>query len=217
MTQQAPELSARRPIDAVVFDYGEVLCHPADTVAMAQMAQGAGLTLEQFQALYWRFREDYDRGVLDGPAYWQRVSGEAGRSWTPADVASLIAQDIALWTRLDERMLAWVGELVDGGVRVALLSNMVREIGAHLRANFLLLSRFTWVTLSCEVGSVKPEPAIYRHVLDGLGVPVSRALLVDDRLVNIEGAQALGMPGVLFRGYEALRREIDARFVIEPS
>jgi HAD superfamily hydrolase (TIGR01509 family) len=64
------------------------------------------------------------------------------------------------------------------------------------------------------VGSVKPEPAIYRHVLDGLGVPAERALLIDDRAVNIDAARALGMHGILFRGYEALMAEIEERFAL---
>ena len=99
-------------------------------------------------------------------------------------------------------------------MKAALLSNMVPEIGARLKQTFTLLSRFTHLTLSCEVGSVKPEPAIYRHVLDGLGVSADRALLIDDRAVNIDAAHALGMHGVVFRGYDSLMREIDARFAL---
>ena len=45
--------------------------------------------------------------------------------------AALIDQDIALWTQLDSRMLVWVQGLIDRGVKVGLLSNMVPEIGRH--------------------------------------------------------------------------------------
>jgi len=210
-----PQLPPRRqPVEAVVLDYGEVLCLPADPEAMARMATAAGVTAEWFRDAYWRFRENYDRGVLDGPAFWQHVSASASREWTPDQVAALIEQDIALWTRLDSRMLDWVQGLLDRGMKVALLSNMVPDLGRHLRAHLDLLARFTCVTYSCDVGSVKPEPRIYEHVLEGLGVPAERALLIDDRAVNIEGARAMGMPGILFRGYEALVREIEDRFII---
>jgi putative hydrolase of the HAD superfamily len=205
---------SRQRIDALVLDYGEVLCHPADPKAMARLAEVAGVTPTAFHDLYWRFREDYDRGVFDGPRYWARVGEAAGRAWTTTDVGRLIEQDIAVWTVLDDRMLAWVEQVIARGLKVALLSNMVPEIGAWLKTGIPVLSRFTHLTLSCEVGSVKPEPAIYRHVLAGVGVEAERALLIDDRAVNIEGARTLGMPGIVYRGYDALLEELDRRFVL---
>jgi putative hydrolase of the HAD superfamily len=208
--------SGRVPIDALVLDYGEVLCHPADPAAMGRLASEAGLSREAFQTLYWRFREDYDRGLFDGPRYWARLAEELGRPWADEQVGRLIDEDVAMWTVLDERMVTWVSNAIDGGVKAALLSNMVPEIGARLKQTFTLLSRFTHLTLSCEVGSVKPEPAIYRHVLNGLGVAPERALLIDDRAVNIDAAHALGMHGVVFTGYDALMAAIDERFTLGP-
>lgn len=210
----AARSEGRASIDALVLDYGEVICHPADPVAMGRLAAEAGVAREAFQELYWRHREDYDRGVFDGPKYWARVAEDLGRPWAEGQVARLIDEDVAMWTVLDERMVAWVSAAIDRGVKVALLSNMVPEIGARLKQTFTLLSRFTHLTLSCEVGSVKPEEAIYRHVLEGVGVPAGRALLIDDRAVNIEAARALGMHGIVFTGYDALMRELDQQFVI---
>jgi putative hydrolase of the HAD superfamily len=82
------------------------------------------------------------------------------------------------------------------------------------------MSRDTWellgpsfdgvgcVTLSFEVGAVKPEPEIYLRCLSALGVSPEEALFVDDRAVNIEGARALGMHAVLFEGEDALAAEV---------
>jgi putative hydrolase of the HAD superfamily len=212
---EAASIATRQSIDAVVLDYGEVLSLPADPAIMARMASGAGVPFEGFREIYWRFREDYDRGVFDGPAYWARVSESARVSWTSEHVSALIEQDVALWTRHDRRMLAWAEGLIDRGVSVGLLSNMVPEIARHLSARLALLSRFRCVTYSCDVGSVKPEPRIYQHVLEGLGVPAGRALLVDDRPANIEGARAVGMPGIVFRGYGPLMQEIEDRFILD--
>lgn len=198
------------PIDAIVLDYGEVLCEPADPSAMTRMAEEAGVDPARFPALYWRFREDYDRGTLDGPRYWTRLGAEAGVPMPADRIARLIAHDIGAWTRLDARMLAWVDAQIDRGVKVGLLSNMVAEIGGHLRERQRLFTRFAHVTYSCEVGTVKPEPEIYRRVLAGLDVAPDRALLIDDRQPNIEGARALGMHGLVFRGYDALLAEVRA-------
>lgn len=196
-------------IRAVVLDYGEVLCEPADPAAMDRMARDAGLEPAAFRELYWALREDYDRGTFDGPAYWRRFGERAGVAMSETLIRTLIEQDIELWTRIEPGMVAWADALIRRGVRVALLSNMVREIGGHLRDTIGLFRHFTHVTFSYEIGAVKPEPAIYRHVLAGVGVEPAEALLIDDRPVNIEGARALGMHGLVFAGHAPLLASLD--------
>jgi putative hydrolase of the HAD superfamily len=208
----------RVPIHAIVLDYGEVLCHPADPADMTRMAGEAGIDPDRFAALYWQLREDYDRGTLDGPRYWARLGTAAGVPMPDERVARLIARDIDTWTRLDAVMLSWTETLFERRMAVGLLSNMVCEIGSYLRHETSLLRRFAHVTYSFEVGSVKPEPEIYRHVLQGLDVSADRALLIDDRPPNIDGARAIGMHGLLFRGYDALMADLSAfELVSRPS
>ena len=59
--------------------------------------------------------------------------------------------------------------------------------------------------VSGELGLVKPQPEIYQHALDGLGIDAGEAVFIDDREVNVRGAQALGITGHLFTGVTALR------------
>jgi len=50
------------------------------------------------------------------------------------------------------------------------------------------------IVLAPEVGARKPDPAIFRHALDALGVAPERALMVGDTLAtDIAGAKAIGM------------------------
>ena len=42
-------------------------------------------------------------------------------------------------------------------------------------------------------------------MLDDLGVSAAEAVFIDDREVNVRGAQALGITGHLFTGVTALR------------
>jgi putative hydrolase of the HAD superfamily len=52
---------------------------------------------------------------------------------------------------------------------------------------------FKTVYFSHEIHHRKPEPAIYRHVLEDSELTAEKTLFVDDRLENIEAARALGM------------------------
>ncbi len=60
-------------------------------------------------------------------------------------------------------------------------------------------------------GAVKPEEASTGTCLKGWACAPEQALFLDDREVNIEGAQAAGMHGIVFRSLEALRERARAR------
>jgi epoxide hydrolase-like predicted phosphatase len=58
---------------------------------------------------------------------------------------------------------------------------------------------FDVVIISAEVGLHKPQPEIYRLAAERLGVEPEDCIFVDDLRENIEGAEAVGMTGVLHR------------------
>src|SRR5271156_3978933 len=69
-------LSQKRSVRAVVFDYGNVLCLEQTLEDMKAMALVCGIPHERFSGLYWKLRPPYDRGDIDGPAYWTAVVGQ---------------------------------------------------------------------------------------------------------------------------------------------
>jgi FMN phosphatase YigB (HAD superfamily) len=56
----------------------------------------------------------------------------------------------------------------------------------------------------------KPDPAIFRHVLKELDTRPEETLFIDDKLINIEAARALGMKAVEFTTVERLRDDLVA-------
>jgi FMN phosphatase YigB (HAD superfamily) len=82
------------------------------------------------------------------------------------------------------------------GFRPAIVSNASCEAASVVRT--LGLDRAVdEVVLSCEVGAIKPEPAILRLALERLNVAPDRALLADDVVANLDAARALGLHTVL--------------------
>ncbi len=61
--------------------YGSV--RSAGTGARARLLQISGLSPEVFDAHYWRYRLDYDRGTLNGQTYWPTIARDAGVSFSP--------------------------------------------------------------------------------------------------------------------------------------
>jgi putative hydrolase of the HAD superfamily len=56
-----------------------------------------------------------------------------------------------------------------------------------------ILSLFEHVIESSKVGLRKPDPRIYQHACDLLGVPPDRCIYLDDLGINLKPARALGM------------------------
>jgi FMN phosphatase YigB (HAD superfamily) len=54
----------------------------------------------------------------------------------------------------------------------------------------------------------KPDPAIYLHALEELGTRAEETLFLDDKLVNIQAAQALGFKAIQFTTVERLRADL---------
>jgi len=116
--------------------------------------------------------------------------------------------EIEIWVHLDPQMLAWTEKLRDAGMKTAILSNMPLDLAEYVRKNFRWLDHFAFKTLSAEVRTIKPEPAIYEHTLRGLGVAADQALFIDDRERNIEAARKLGIHGILYESLAQLKGEL---------
>jgi putative hydrolase of the HAD superfamily len=201
---------------AIIFDYGEVLCHP-NQAARHDLLALTGLDSPTFESIYWRDRHQYDLGLFDGAGFWPRFAAHAGLTFTPEQIRGLIDADIRMWTETDPAILAWIAALQKRGLRTAILSNMVPEVLHALRteSRFSWLSSFTHLTWSCELHIAKPDPAIYLHTCERLGVAPSEALFLDDKPGNIAAAEALGLHGIVFRDVAQLRRELAARHLLD--
>jgi putative hydrolase of the HAD superfamily len=198
-------------IEAVIFDYGRVLSNSEDPVAKGKLLALTGLDESTLFPAYWRFRHAYDLGELNGGAYWARVAGDAGVSFTPGQIEELIETDILMWASLNEEMLSWVVALQDAGFPTAILSNMGEDMLRYMRQEFGWLAHFQHHTWSCELGIGKPDPAIYTHTCERLGVAPEQTLFLDDKPENIEAAASVGLNAVLFHSIEQLRRDLEAR------
>jgi len=107
-------------------------------------------------------------------------------------------------------MIALMRELRGQGLRMALLTNNVREWEPLWRAMVPIDELFEVVVDSAFVGCRKPEQRIYEILLERIGLPADECLFVDDVEVNCDAARALGMTPVHFRANDQAIGEIRA-------
>jgi putative hydrolase of the HAD superfamily len=210
VTTSTPSATAAVP-RAVIFDFGRVLSMPPDADAHTALVAAAGIPDEVFEKHYWAHRHAYDAGALNGQTYWQKVAEGAGFPLTPERLAAFHHHDSLMWANLNTPMVGWAFALQKAGIKTAILSNMGDVNLAFMRKNFDWLTGFTYLTWSCELLTAKPDPAIYRHTLNNLGVAPQEAIFIDDIPANIAAARALGIDGILFTTVEQLRRDLESR------
>jgi putative hydrolase of the HAD superfamily len=174
------------------------------------MVRITGLPDDQFEALYWADRHAYDEGKVTGLAFWQNMARDAKLDLTPETIEELNHWDARMWTTQNPAMLEWQLQLKQHGLLTAILSNMGDTVLANIEREFDWLPRFDVLVWSYQHRMAKPDPAIYRQVLNQLGTLPEETLFLDDKDVNIEAARALGMKAILFSNIERLRNDLIA-------
>jgi HAD superfamily hydrolase (TIGR01509 family) len=97
----------------------------------------------------------------------------------------------ALSTAAAFSMMPFLAELKSLGIKIALVSNCPDNARTML-SDLGLIELADHVTLSCEIGYLKPSPEIYAHALAGLQTLPEHAVMVDDQSEYCSGAEAAG-------------------------
>jgi epoxide hydrolase-like predicted phosphatase len=201
-------------IGAIAFDFGGVLT-PPPARAFEDYARELGIP-DRALAGYFIGGEMMARlevGAISGREFFRHVCVDAEQRYgRRIDIRRLAAAAKSAET-LEPAMITFVREL-SARMPVALLTNNVSS--ATWRETFPF-ELFTVVVDSSEVGVRKPEPEIYRALIQRLGLEPAEILFVDDLPANVAGAEAVGLDGVLFTGLDALLRELAERGLPDPA
>lgn len=195
-------------IRAVLFDFGLVLSGPPDPLAWRRMQIVLNTTDTALHASYWRYRHDYDLGILTGVEFWRTVGSELSHPLTEAELRELLEADVDLWTQPNQPMIDWAGSLQSADIPTGILSNMgdAMEDGIMQRCSWL--AGFPHHTFSHRLRIAKPDERIYQHAIQAIALPAESTLFIDDRVENIEAARLVGLHAIQYTSHDAFLREL---------
>jgi len=154
-----------------------------------------------------RFRDSYlplmfAPGVVEEveyPGLVRQLLAESGIEARDDELERFLEAEHAAWAparQLADTTHALLETLRERGLKVGLVSNAF-DPPALLHRDLEQLGiteRIDFAVFSSEVGRRKPDPAIFEHALEALGVAAGRTLFVGDTLAtDVAGAAALGM------------------------
>jgi 2-haloacid dehalogenase len=117
------------------------------------------------------------------------------------------------------RWIEMIGGPIDGTVEILTelkakdtplyaLTNWSAETFPLAKARYDFLHWFQGTVVSGEEKLVKPDPRIYRLLLERYGIEPAASVYIDDNRRNAEVASELGLHGIHFTGPEALREDL---------
>ncbi|MCI6466692.1 MAG: HAD family phosphatase [Faecalicatena sp.] len=110
--------------------------------------------------------------------------------------------------------ISWIKSLKEAGFHVYVLSNYGEYMYEHTQKELSFLEFTDGGILSYREKLIKPEPMIYKTLLERYQIHPEEAVFLDDSLPNVEAAKALGIHGIHFTSYEKAVAELETLGVV---
>lgn len=191
-------------VKAIIFDLGGVLFTNGTAGFVKKITMRCGRD------------ESMVRDVLDGAlgSLYREAKISREEFWRRAIEA------LGLREKMELLESEWIAsyELIEGTKKIVetlartykvyFLSDNVRERVEQLEQKHHFLSLFSGGIFSHEVGIRKPDPRLYRMILDLAHTDPTEAIYIDDKPHLLSPAQALGMKTLVFTTPEQLREDL---------
>jgi putative hydrolase of the HAD superfamily len=154
----------------------------------------------------WRL---FDRGQLTEAELLARLEVCTGQS---RDTVVAIVEAARGCLREKPETVKLVRTLRQRGFNLYCLSNMPSPFYEHLRRRHDFWDVFLGVVISGEIQLMKPEPEIYRHLLERFGLHAHESVFVDDLQANVDAAKAVGLHAICFKNATQCQHELEELF-----
>ncbi len=183
-------------IKVIIFDFFDVF----RTDGYKRWLTRRGIARE---GVYKTVNEQSDRGEIDDEEFFHAIADAIGEPY------EVIKHEMEDKVELNEPLVAYAEELKTTH-RLALLSNCSSAYLRRELAEYDLERLFDEVVISGEVGLIKPDLAIFEHIMDKLGVTPAECIFTDDNPNNVAAAEAIGIRSIIYTDVPSLRKEITA-------
>ncbi len=195
-----------RSINNIVFDLGAVLLHWQPREIAQAFTPDPLLQDSLLDNIFYHDEwQRLDAGVIDEQQAIEHFArntgldtGEVARLMLLVKQSLMPKQDsVELLTMLKDQH------------RVYCLSNICNEIFEFVSQRHDFFNLFEDTVISAQVKMIKPDPAIFRYMLDRFKAEPRNTLFIDDMPANIAAAQSLGIRGIQFENASLCKAAIN--------
>ncbi|MBU2560794.1 MAG: HAD family phosphatase [Nanoarchaeota archaeon] len=189
-------------VKAIFFDMGGVLVTDLFPLMESYLSGITGIPFPKIKEVRKRYWLDYELGRMGGVEFFQRQISDLG--------VGLNAEELLVRSRSFIKVKEEVLDVVKriralGMYGVGVISNNSSEWAEYTRDDLGLGGYFDAWVISCDVHVKKPDKDIYLIAAERLGLRPIDCVFIDNKERNVQGAEAAGMKGILFKDVELLR------------
>lgn len=197
-------------IKNIVFDIGDVLVKfmPEASVRYAGVDEKEvdNVLAATVGSRWWA---ELDRGIMDEEEVITKMIEESPKY--KEAIRRFFDDGKELLVEAFDYSEKWIADMKSRGYKVYLLSNYPRSYFLlHSETRMPFVKNVDGKVVSAFVKYVKPEPEIYRILLDTYRLVPSECVFIDDREDNVDGAVKAGMHGIVFKNYVDANTKLDA-------
>lgn len=195
-------------IEASIFDMGGVLIKSPRTAVGDHLQRELGIDQETVDAIWKDLIPLLGSGKIDEEEFWKRIANQY--KIRPVAVGeNLLGKPFIESLENNDDLLEYIRGLGQKGIKLAVLSNTIEPHAKPVRESGIF-NPFDYVFLSHEVGLRKPDPGIYEHAIEIMGIDPAKAVYVDDDPENVEAAKKLGMQGIVATDSKQVMEDLEA-------
>ena len=194
-------------ISTIVFDIGNVILHFDYLRAARRFAEATGLPVEEIEKHFYfsELERLYSKGKVTSEEFFGKLKADLGLKIDFQTFAD-IWNDI-FWLN---HSVADMIKVLKGKYRLAAITNTTDLHFRYWIENFPILRMIDIFFPSHEIGMRKPDPELFKLVLNKLGAKGEEVIFVDDMEENAKAAQALGIHTVHYSSPDQLRERLES-------
>lgn len=196
-----------KPISLLLFDVGGVLVQTMDESFRMKWENRLGIENGKLEPAVHDtplFRQ-LENNEISINEFWQQITNELGISQHEIED---FRRDFYAGDQLNEELIEHIRQWRQS-YQIGIISNAAITLRETLTYQFGIIDLFDRIIASSDVGVRKPDPRIYKAALEAFGVEANQSIFVDDLPPNIQGAEEVGIHGILYTNNDDVLRQIN--------
>ena len=189
-------------VSCVLFDLGGVLVNWHNAWLIEEVSKKFLVSKDNLQHEFEKNLAILSSGLMDESEFWSKI-GEKLDSEQLKQQNSLLEPIFRKFVTPNDHVIELSKKIKHEGTHIGILSN-TEPVTFSVVEEIFPISHFDFKFLSYEIGHVKPDPMIYKHVTEKIPFNKEELFFIDDLESNVNSANDFGIKTIQFVGYEKL-------------